>query len=287
MLVRPHAGLCNRLRTLTSSLILARELDMQLRLHWVPGDGCWCLFGDLFENHPEIECTSFAGSALPPRLGKEIDWLARQLPKKLHGAALAARHDVAKPYRILTRTDIEAGDYVLDPTAMNGHSLILFRNVMPFRPKGWTTERYEEAVSEFLRSLKPTPAIQEKLFDLPHGTIGVHARRGDHQRSSAISTDHHFLRAIETRLNERPQARLYVASDDLSFVETIRRRYPERILDRGAINRSRHDHIGMQDALADLIMLSRCAEILGSAISSYSEYAAAFHRIPLYKVGTA
>jgi hypothetical protein len=286
VLVRPHAGLCNRLRVLVSALIFAHAAQRRLLLHWMPGDGCWCRYEDLFEPHPEIFRAKNSAPVLPPRIGKELEWLARQMPKKLHAAQLAFRHHIPAPFQVLTRIEIEDAGFILDPDAFRNYpSIIIFRNVMSFRPTTLTREEYHAAVSAVLKSLMPVAPVRDKLFDLPPGTIGVHARRGDHVRSQTISTHEAFLHAIQARLEHAPQANLFVASDDPAFIAKLASAYPGRTITRGPMELDRHKEAGQQDALADLLMLARCSEIIGSALSSFSDYAAAFERVPLHQAG--
>lgn len=285
LLVRPQAGLCNRLRVLAASAILARESGLRLLLHWVQGDGCWCRFDDLFEPNENIKIvTPKKRSPLPPRLGTEFEWLVRQFPKKWHAEYLSRRYHISRPYRLFTRTDVEALDCCL-PTSTDYRSIIIFRNVMPFSPGHWSKTRYQEAISSFNRSLIPIPAIRAKLFDLPPETIGVHIRRGDHHISAAVSTIPHFVAAIAEVLKTRPQAKLFVASDEQVAISQIEAAFPGRVLTRGTVCRERLSVSGVQDALADLLQLSRCSELLGSAYSSFSEWSASLHNIRLRVVG--
>jgi hypothetical protein len=151
---------------------------------------------------------------------------------------------------------------------------------------GWTLPQHKKAESAFLRSLTPTAAVRAKLQDISSYTIGVHARRGDNRTATRSSTTEGFLAAIAERLCHRPLARLFVASDDSNFVTAVRAAYPDIVLAREHINRDRHHPEGIRDALVDLLMLSRCQEILGSVHSSFSECAAAFHGVELRRVAT-
>ena len=49
VLLQPGLGLCNRLRSLVSALLLARNTRRVLLLHWHPSDVCAAGFLDLFE----------------------------------------------------------------------------------------------------------------------------------------------------------------------------------------------------------------------------------------------
>ena len=111
--------------------------------------------------------------------------------------------------------------------------------------------------------------------------VGVHIRRGDHQKARTFSPLEAFIEAMRA---EPPDTLFIVATDDKKEKEALlatfgaeRLHFPAQVLTRASPK-------GMQDALLDFLALSRTQKILASYGSSFSELAAAYGAIPLHVV---
>ena len=83
-----------------------------------------------------------------------------------------------------------------------------------------------------------------------------------------------FIDIVDRTLAEDSSSRFYLASDDTGVKDEFLRRYGRGTIltmDRPV---ARNTADGMEDALAEMIVLSRCRIVYGSYWSSFSEAAA-------------
>lgn len=129
---------------------------------------------------------------------------------------------------------------------------------------------------ECLRSLKPRA---EFVPQLPPNTVGVHMRRTDNARSIKDSPTEAFFRAMDAY----PAATtFFLATDSPAERAAILARYPGRVITIPTECYHRDLLKGIQEAFREFLGLASCAEILGSAGSSFSEMAAAYGGRPLF-----
>ena len=120
---------------------------------------------------------------------------------------------------------------------------------------------------------------------LPENTVGVHIRRGDNKKSREVSTNLSFINQMDLLLEKDKNTHFFLSTDDEDVKKSFVNRYKDRILTYDDIDYHRDSVTGMQDALLELITLSKTKMILGSYWSSYSHLASQFNSIPLYCMG--
>lgn len=137
---------------------------------------------------------------------------------------------------------------------------------------------------DFLRSLHQTLRSEIRLQDKvlakakeikqtfkPFTLLGVHARRTDHATEVPPVSERVLMNKIEKRMPAFD--RLFVATDDAVFLETLKRLYPGRVLAhdfiRSDTEKAIHDHGGRENgmllgeqALLDCLSLSFCQELI-------------------------
>lgn len=135
--------------------------------------------------------------------------------------------------------------------------------------------------SRILREIAvPTATILKLLPELPKDTISVHVRRTDHEKAIGRSPDHLFFAQMDAVVRSS-STMLFLATDDPHLEEEMQRRYGERLLSYRKRSRDRNSPEGVEDALVDLLLLSKGKEIIGSYRSSFSSVAALFNSVPL------
>jgi len=134
---------------------------------------------------------------------------------------------------------------------------------------------------ECLRSLKPRA---EFLPRLPPNTVGVHIRRTDNARSIKDSPTEAFFRAMDAY---NAATTFFLATDSTAERAAVLARYPGRVVTIPTECYHRDLLKGIQEAFREFLGLAACAEILGSAGSSFSEMAAAYGDRPLLVVTSA
>lgn len=132
-----------------------------------------------------------------------------------------------------------------------------------------------------LRSLTPRQEFIEAANSLvTPGMIGVHIRRGDHIHCIKKSPTEAFI----ARMKEYPEyVRFFLATDDPKEFHRLKNIFGDRIVFAGSPF-DRSSLAGMRSAILDFVCLSKCAAILGSSGSTFSETAAAYGEKILYKV---
>lgn len=111
------------------------------------------------------------------------------------------------------------------------------------------------------------------------GVIGVHVRRGDNVPAAKVSTLDEYYKAMDIELEKNPEHLFYVASDDYSVKEEMKRRYGKIILYTDLC--LERDSVQGKDAVVDLYCLGKTDKILGSHYSSYSLVASRLFNSPL------
>lgn len=242
----PCAGLANRMRAIASAATAAEQLDRSLRIGWKVDPGIQtAAFRDLFD-----------AAALPPWVG--IVELGRN--PGLWNEAPETNSAI---------------DWELFLVGNAASPILTFKSWAAF------FEPNTPAWLRHLRSLKPQPSIAAAadaiLAPVPEGTplIGVHIRRTDHRRSIIHSPSGLFWQAMRAALAADPTTMFYVASDDERERAAAKDRFGDKVI-CGPEPLGRSTVEGCQGALVDLLCLSRCDRILGSAGSSFSEIAAAY-----------
>lgn len=132
-----------------------------------------------------------------------------------------------------------------------------------------------------LQSLKPRAEFTERvktLVGFGGHVVGVHIRRTDNKVSCERSPTSAFIAEM---IQYKKDTVFFIATDDNKEWDNLARIFPTERLIRATTNRSRDTSDGMRGAFIDFLCLSACAEILGSAGSSFSEMAAAYGDRPL------
>lgn len=277
IIVQPDGGLCNRLRVLVSSLILAECMGRKPQLLWRPNAVCNCEFYDLFQYDP-----------LTNVVPHWCDRLARfLLPRQGIGVSLANLLTLGGGNGVvIDQQGLGKLDYKINLSDFEDYPFIYFRDCYSdFIPAHFSPEDYSEKASSYLNRFKPVDFVSEKLFDLPSPTIGVHIRCGDNKKSVQTSSLDRFVKKMKQCLNMQPQNLFFLATDEPAVEIKLKEIFPEKIITFTKSSFDRKKKICIQEALVDLLMLSRCDRILGSFWSTFSEYASMFRGIELYIVG--
>ncbi len=211
--------------------------------------------------------------------------LAEELGKNLHviwsanDPACMARFDMLFDTSSLprwVRVDMgpreEEGVMILTPEEMEAY--IASKSTQTIRSYAHFYQKNEKQWLKYLRALRPLQPIPE----IPEGAIGIHVRRGDHEKAKKFSPIHAFIE----RMKKEPEATIFVVATDsknerralLEAFDSTRLIFPANTLSRMTLK-------GIQDAVLDFICLSRTTKIIGSYCSSFSELASMYGNISL------
>lgn len=142
--------------------------------------------------------------------------------------------------------------------------------------------KYEhEQWLKILRSLVPKVQVQHPFLN--ESCVGVHIRRGDHQKAKKFSPTELF---IEKMKEESQTTKFIIATDSASVKRELEAIFGERVW-FPAQSLSRMTHLGMQSALSDFVALSKCSKILGSYESSFGKVSALYGNVPFFVIKTS
>lgn len=231
------AGLANRLRALVSGICLAEDLKRRLHVIWPANEpSCMARFKDLFDS-----------SSLP-------SWVKVDMGP-LEGEAIM----------------------VLSPEDMDVY--VKMGSTAAIKSYGWFHQADLPRFYAHFCKLRPIQPILTELDTLsplkvrPQHLVGVHIRRGDHEKAKKHSTLDLFVDAM---LKEPSTTHFLVATDSSAERKALIERFGANRLTFPANSLSRMSIRGMQDAVLDFVALSKTDKILGSYASSFSEMAAIY-----------
>ena len=274
MIVRPTAGLANRLRMITSFQLLASYSKRNFGLCWAPSSG----FSDedlsvLFENDfPRVSLAEFErycqkGLALHNAV-QIVDDGSERTQEWHEGSAMHQVFDL-EAFPIVAYAGHRRCDALVDPST----------RARLFPPD------FESEYRTSLKEWRPVPSIRAEVEALtasfgPH-TVGVHVRRGDawarsYDRASKRmrSTDAAFYAYMDAELVAEPHTNFFLATDCAATEERFRERYGEAVM----VNREKRfvpsvpnqPKDNQRDAVIDMFALARTQKILGNSYSSFS-----------------
>jgi hypothetical protein len=250
----PQYGFANRLRAIASARILADYTGRRLLVNWIPSvPDCNIAWEDLFVNQLE---------AYPQPLS------TFQSDVNLYD-------------------DTGSHDFYWDmpqSLAQNNSDVVALRTFRNFRPKGMTEEDFKHSKSLFYKSLNPVSAVQKAVnaFQEQHfkhnEVIGVHIRRTDYfshlrQDPKEVAPTELFINRMARILKTNPKVKFFLATDDKHEEQIIRSHLQDALIAYEKDSVSRATKNGMQDALADWLLLSRTSRMIASYRSSFSEEA--------------
>ena len=255
IIAEPCAGLGNRLLGMASAYAAAQRLNRELVIVWKRETGCNIRADELFDLPMQVVEISENGYKKEP--------VARILGEreKKKWRAKASRFLSCDDVERITRE--EGYDALLDLIAKE--PCIYIKAFGPICEVG----------AESYAFLKPGAAIDAH-------TVGVHVRRTDHTEAIANSPLTLFAERMKDELAADALARFYVATDDASVKQELREALsPEKLIfyEKGIIDRDSKE--GLQDALIEMLALSKCRKILGSYNSTFSLLPSYIGNIPL------
>ena len=251
-----YGGMCNRLKGWISVLRIAINSEPQMtpRLYWPKNDLCGCNFRDLFWN-PAWEVNGVKGY--------NKDKYA----------------DVIDTWRFILfeGDEIEKGFAKVYPVKKGNGKDIDFE--YDRIPKG-----IRKSFLNVINSMRPKEEIAAKSeeFCRRHdieNRIGVHVRRGDfntlNDGRGKISTNGDFFKRIDELIKKDKNVKFFLTTDDENVEKEYLKKYGERIVVCSRVNhkRDRDSVLAAQEALVDLLILSKTKHILGTYLSSFTELA--------------
>ena len=258
-----NGGLGNRLKGLISVMRLSKKLERELVLYWPNTKYCGCDFEDLFEN------------TLPKIGDEELKKIKRGGDYKFYNDVLDNEHEkykylLFKTWRFIFLPNEVPKNFTKVFPSKEGRSIDFEFDRIPL-------DKRKDFLEE-LNSLKPTQQILEgvKSFEEKYNLSeynGIHIRRGDTKFTvdgrEKVSSDELFIEKIKSMPNER----FLLCTDGIETENKLKELFGDKIIvyPKGDRKRSRKD--SLQEALIDMLLLSKTKRLLGSYLSTFTELA--------------
>ena len=255
----PTAGLCNRMRAMSSGIRIAHEVGVVPTVSWQKEKNvCNAAFSDLFLSIPEdiaIVADGRGRFRLRNWSGRR-NVIQRQIQKLLYDQAIYNFNSLEKG-EISSFLKPDTQSLLLNSCHRMGE---YFDMQAMFRPIDLLESRIDGLSKDFTDK-----------------TVGVHIRRGDNAASIKHSPTGAFVRILDGLFSSGEADKIYLATDSLAVRKELTDRYGAAIIyQEESLSRNTSD--GIRDAVVDLFCLSRTSKIIGSYYSSFSEIAAELGR---------
>ena len=266
IIIEPCAGLGNRLLGLGSAYAVAKKLNRELLVIWKREVGCNVKSSELFDLQMQVIEISENGFKKEPL------------------EHLRSNH-IKKKYRNKATLFLECDD-VERIKAEGGYEKLL--SVIEKEPTIYIKSFGPicEIDTSCYTFLKPSATIEAKgaklLGQLDTHTVGVHVRRTDHTEAIANSPLALFAEHMKAELEVDSETTFFVATDDETVKKELRELLPEVKMtfnESGIIDRNSKE--GLEDALIEMLALSKGRKILGSYNSTFSLLPSYIGNIPL------
>lgn len=266
IIIEPCAGLGNRLLGLASAHTVAEKLGRELVVMWKREVGCNIRADELFDLPMQVIEISENGFKKEPIAQWKGDRVKKQWRQKAG--------------RFFSCDDVEQIKQEQGYEAL--YRMIEQEPIVYIKAFGPICE----VGAQDYAFLKPAPGIIEKgarLFEkLDGNTVGVHVRRTDHTEAIANSPIDVFVEKMQQELTAEKETKFFVATDDATVREELRQKLPQTtliFLESGIIDRNSRE--GLEDALIEMLALSKCKKIIGSYNSTFSLLPSYIGNIPL------
>lgn len=255
--VLPEGGLCNRMRVVASSLILAKASCQPMRVLW----HCTPDFNARFDN-------LFATAGLPFTVHE-----CRAMSRIGRGGFRLREYwaYISGSY-VLGERETEPGKFNLQEKLgeIGGSDVFVRTNSrLVYEPDMYKVFVPHGKAASMINGLRTSLA----------DCVGVHVRRTDNTQALRESSLDRFvaLMALEVELN--PATRFFLATDDPEVTSLLREAFGDRILEYRKRAYSRKEPDAIVDAVVDLFSLGNCRKLIGSYWSSFTDTASELNGI--------
>jgi hypothetical protein len=261
VIIRPSAGLTNRLRAIESGLSLAKELKLPVEINWLIDAQMVAKFEDLFV-----------------------------LPKDLFSISYSAKYSYIKSSffknplkRFISKAISKCQGIPISFSEIDVVNLVWTQRINLLEACKNKTSYFYTCQRFFpfhynYSWVDPVPVIQEKL-NVIHlqfqrkKVVGIHIRRSDHEVSINQSPDELFINAIENELIVEPKTIFFLATDSKETEQLFINKYGNEKIVVNKKKFGRESVEATQDSVVDLFALSFCSKLYCSYWSSFSETA--------------
>ena len=262
IVINPVAGLCNRMRFISSAIYAGYVLNRKIVINWNKAKNCAFEFEDLFEpiNLPHV---SFCKNGV-------MKILFRTDGPKTFGAFTLLRESLG--YQQFFNYDYDREKIGIENIIKPAKNVYI--------QSFFSVSRHYSLSKIFKPVSEVQSEIDKVIAKFNSNTIGVHIRRTDHKDAMAFSSISDYENMMTHEIKSCPSSNFYLATDDKEVKHLLMDKFGDKIICYSA-PLTRESVEGMKAALVDLYCLSKTSKIYGSKGSSYSEIAAELGNIDL------
>jgi len=247
-----EGGLSCRINCLVSAMKFAEKTGRKLIIYWPKNHWCNCTLSDLFENNfKEI-------------YGRDLKKIIKSKDYKIYIQDLKNFNDKKK-------------FILINSSKFMGFSKeniqLKFKNI----PKN-----IQKDILNYLGKLKINKKIQRNVDGFYNkffkgDVIGIHLRKGDFKlianNVGNVSSDEKFIEEIEKEIKINPKIKFLLATEDKETEEKFKKIFDKKIIVYPKKTKKRNEEGAVEEALIELLLLSKCKKISGSFGSTFTEMA--------------
>jgi hypothetical protein len=266
--IKPYGGLGNRIRSVDSAIALAECTGKNLKVIWDANDELNCPYAELFEQSDKFELKEISTFYLPRKVNEKFSMFLHRL-----SINYPFKYDRVLHESDISRLKSENYDFCDHKRYNNIYIYINGSFLLPEEP---------------YKYFKPVKSIENRVNDLSKEfdsyTVGVHIRRTDNKMAIINSPLERFIELMIGEKSRNKKVKFYLSTDSPETENLIVEKFDrDVIINHKELRRDRKE--GIQDALIDLLCLSRTSKIIGSYWSSFSEVASEMGNVPLIIAG--
>lgn len=254
LVIVPGCGLGNRLQAIISGQLLAEDTGRELFINWVTEHNtCGATFDELFvRQHPVMQ----------------------SLPANTRCYSSVQRHPsvVGDEYQKLLLSHSPAQHF--GPLKRDQSDCIAIFTCHQFLGYFHDT-RFASRLRSLLTQVQPALLARVTRFELQHlrgQVVGVHVRRQDWGRQKTLEYYFSMMRRF-------PGAIFLVCSDDERTFTEVKQQFPTAVRHE-ASSLVRGERAAIEDALVEMLLLSRVSYLIGTPGSSFSSMAQVIGGMP-------
>lgn len=265
------AGLGNRMYSIASAYHLAQLANQKLLILWKVDDALGTRADSIFRLPEDIEFVYITEFSSKQAIFKRLKSTRLKNSYKATASTVLTSLSISMLMR-------QAEGYAYLKALAERPELLYIESYVSFLPEA-------DDPSPYYRVFTPSEQVMQKacpiLAQFKPDTIGLHIRRTDHIDAIQHSPLSSFTEQIELTLKENPSATFFVATDDPETERRLLADYPQSVIVNSSKQFTRRSADGIIDAYVDILCLSRCARIIGSYGSSFSQIASKLTNTPL------
>lgn len=266
--LEPIGGLGNRMRAIASCIWATQLINAKLIIVWKKGWDYNSDFHDHFKKSEYFDVIDYKPNFRFLRNNRQKIFFKKLIIKFIN-KVIGFDYFMSDPYfknqESFVLDLIKANEKVYFKTFEEFGNLLSYKQI--FKPNDKLQTQIDSYVSNFF------------LGDV----IGVHIRRTDNEISIKNSPLEKFISYIESEINNNPDIKFFLATDDYEIKLEFLNMYNKNIITREKII-LRNSEIGIEEGIIDLWCLSTTKYIYGSYWSSYSRTASRIGSIKLIVV---